>query len=362
MFAVRDIVARVDDAFPYAWAESWDNVGLVVGDPARPVEGVLVSLDADVPTIERAGELGANVLVTHHPPFLETPKKITPALSPALWSASCLGIAVISAHTNLDRSPLASPVLLRRLGIADGRPLETSLAQESLITVFAPVGAAQAVRDALATAGAGRISSYDGCTFSVEGAGRFAPRPEAHATVTPESGDGAVAEVRIEAVASMDGASRIARSAAAAHPYDEPLITVTPLERHRGEVALGRVAELSTTDLGELVSRVSAEFDCTPRVWGDARKSISRIATATGSAGSLVPSAIASGADVLLAGEVRYHDALDAMHAGLAIIEAGHDVTEWPLVPILAREITALPGFDESILTAATPTRDWWTP
>jgi len=46
---------------------------------------------------------------------------------------------------------------------------------------------------------------------------------------------------------------------------------------------------------------------------------------------------MAAGADALVCGEVRYHDALDAAESGLAIIEVGHDVSEWPLVEVLGR-------------------------
>ena len=71
---------------------------------------------------------------------------------------------------------------------------------------------------------------------------------------------------------------------------------------------------------------------------------LARVATATGSAGSLVGDALATGAQALVAGEVRYHDALDAVESGLAIIELGHDVSEWPLVGLLADAVRAHPG------------------
>ena len=84
-----------------------------------------------------------------------------------------------------------------------------------------------------------------------------------------------------------------------------------------------------------------------------------RIAVANGSAGSLIGDALRS-ADTLVAGEVRYHDALTASAKGLAIIEAGHDATEWPIVRVLAdavREVAAgvVP------VTEETPACGWWT-
>jgi dinuclear metal center YbgI/SA1388 family protein len=356
---VGHIVERLDDSFPFTWAEPWDNVGLVVGDPSRTVQRVLVSLDADLPTIRRAHDMGANVLVTHHPPFLEAPTAIDPASSPVLWFAIQHDVSIITAHTNLDRSPQGSGVLLEALGLPPGRPIETSLADESLITVYAPAESADDIRTALAESGAGRISSYDGCTFSTEGEGRFLPRADASPGVEPHGSF--VPEVRIEAVVSDSRAEGTARAVSHVHPYEEPLITVAAIARSRGSVALGRVADVPSATLSELVTSVARTFDCTPRVWGDPDAPVGRLATATGSASSLVRSAAATGADALLAGEVRYHDALDALHSGLAIIEAGHDVTEWPLVPVLAREIKCLEGIGDGVVVEEA-TRSWWTP
>ena len=80
-------------------------------------------------------------------------------------------------------------------------------------------------------------------------------------------------------------------------------------------------------------------------------------ATASGSGGSMVADAIAAGAKVLLTGELRYHDALNALDAGLTVIEAGHDATEWPMVPVLAAAAALTPGMARgSVQVAERPT------
>jgi len=67
---------------------------------------------------------------------------------------------------------------------------------------------------------------------------------------------------------------------------------------------------------------------------------------------------MAAGADVLFGGEVRYHDALDAVGNGLAIIEAGHDATEWPLVRVLADVTRTVLG--ESGVVEEPAHAGWW--
>ncbi len=103
-------------------------------------------------------------------------------------------------------------------------------------------------------------------------------------------------------------------------------------------------------------------FAVTPRVWGDPDIAVSKVATGTGSAGSLIGEAIAAGAQALVAGEVRYHDALDAMSAGLAIIELGHDVTEWPLVTLLHEAVNSIAELDPDRVHQCPATPGWWTP
>ena len=114
--------------------------------------------------------------------------------------------------------------------------------------------------------------------------------------------------------------------------------------------------------LGALAHVASRAFGVTARAWGDPGSAIARAATATGSAGSLIGDVLASGADALVAGEVRYHDALDAKEAGLGIIELGHDVSEWPLVGLLERVVTGVRGMDRALVHVLPATPGWWTP
>ncbi len=103
--------------FPKEDAEEWDRTGISVGDPSRQVTRVAVALDPTVEAIGEAASRGANVLVTHHPAFLNPPDKFMPGASAAVssgavvWAAIESGVAVMSFHTCLDASPLAARML-----------------------------------------------------------------------------------------------------------------------------------------------------------------------------------------------------------------------------------------------------------
>jgi len=361
---VGDIVDAVEDAFPASWAEPWDAVGLRVGDRKAVVTGVLVTLDPTREALDTALACGANVLVTHHPPSLDAHATFT-AGGPAsvLFAAAHEGIAIVSAHTNLDRSPRGGGVLLEALSLGPGAPLESAEAPMSLVTVYVPPEYAEELRAAMAAAGGGRIGEYEACSFTASGVGRFAPRAGAQPTAGEPEGPSAVEEERVEMVCEPSRCAAVIAAARHAHPYEEPLIVRAEIAMSRGAARLGRLAKLEEpTTVEALARRVADTFGCTPRVWGDCTQEVFKLATATGSGGSLLGSAIAGGADAILLGEVRYHDALDAAASGLAVIEAGHDVTEWPLVPVLAEAVAATPGIDAKFINVDEPRRGWWTP
>ncbi|MGY1730542.1 Nif3-like dinuclear metal center hexameric protein [Geodermatophilus sp. SYSU D01045] len=123
-----EVVAALEARYDPALAEGWDAVGLVCGDPAEPVERVLVAVDPVAAVVDEALELGAGLLVTHHPLFL-TPVHGVPADDPKgrlvhrLVRAGC-GLFV--AHTNADRAPDAgvNDALAAVLGLTGTRPLQ----------------------------------------------------------------------------------------------------------------------------------------------------------------------------------------------------------------------------------------------
>jgi dinuclear metal center YbgI/SA1388 family protein len=363
---VADIERRLARDYPPEWAEEWDRVGLLAGDPSREVSGVALALDPTVSAIRQAKALGANVLVTHHPAFLKSPQWLTPGRGSAgvVFAALESGVALINAHTNLDRAPAAGELLPERLGLKPVRPIERSTQPMTLITVFAPNTHQSRIVDAMAGAGAGRVGEYTGASFtSAPGTGAYVPGETASPFVGEPGVRSTAEEIRIEMVAPRSRARGVVGAARGAHPYEEPLIVTAEVEIARNIARMGmlsRVVEPLT--LGELAQLSADVFGITPRVWGDRSARIELVGTATGSAGSLVGDALATGAHALVAGEVRYHDALDAVEAGLSIVELGHDVSEWPLVGLLTASVLSLEGIDPASVHELPAQPGWWTP
>ena len=125
MTTVKDILQFVERFAPAYMKESWDNVGLLCGDPAQEVTKVLVALDPFEHVCREAEAVGAELIVTHHPLIFQAPKSITTATSVgrSILQLCRNGISAINAHTNLDCTPggvndvLAQALQLRNISV-----------------------------------------------------------------------------------------------------------------------------------------------------------------------------------------------------------------------------------------------------
>ena len=122
MICVNDIVTFLETLAPRNMAEDWDNVGLLCGSSAAPVTKILVALDPFSSVCQEAAQLGAELIVTHHPLIFSPLKSVTDASSVGQCFHTLLknGISAINAHTNLDMAPGGvNDVLAQALGLED---------------------------------------------------------------------------------------------------------------------------------------------------------------------------------------------------------------------------------------------------
>ncbi|BCB79014.1 Nif3-like dinuclear metal center hexameric protein [Phytohabitans flavus] len=123
---VADVVAILDRRYPPSWAESWDRVGLVLGEPEAPVRRVLCVVDCVPETVAQAREVGADLIVAHHPLLLRGVSSVAPTTYKGRIVHQLIkaDIALFVAHTNADvANPGVSDALAARLGLRDLRPL-----------------------------------------------------------------------------------------------------------------------------------------------------------------------------------------------------------------------------------------------
>ncbi len=129
MKRIVDVLEFLDKKAPKANAESWDNVGLLVGEPESEIMGAIAGIELSSEMIEFAINKGANLIVTHHPIFFKGRKSLrfTNRENEATWVRQLVknDISLISMHTNFDRAPNAlHAFLFNKLGFLNCSPLE----------------------------------------------------------------------------------------------------------------------------------------------------------------------------------------------------------------------------------------------
>ena len=330
---IHDLVGLLNALYPPALAEGWDNVGLQVGDPRAQVSKVLVCLDPSEEALQAAVDQGAEALLCHHPLIFKPLYNLTPGdeTGRILFSAVQQGIAVIAAHTNLDRAANGlNDWLAAALGLSECQPLLGGDDPLVKLVVYVPAGYEGQVADALFKAGAGQVGNYDSCSFRSEGIGTFRPNEGCSPFVGRVGERSSVRELRLETVVPQGLLNRVVERMVRAHPYEEVAYDLVPLANRRKDVGLGRIGRLAeATTLAEFGSTVKEALHIgTLRVVGKSHRAVKKVAVCGGSGASLVKEAVRQGADVLVTGDVKYHEARNAASLGLALIDAGHFATE----------------------------------
>ncbi|MGI6045934.1 MAG: Nif3-like dinuclear metal center hexameric protein [Eggerthellaceae bacterium] len=267
IFSIGNLEHALLEEFPREDAELWDYMGLLVGDPSEVVHKVAIALDPTIAAIHEAHGAHAQVLITHHPAFINPPSVFSPYETKSghagalVWEAIKNDVALMNFHTALDVSVPAQKVL----------PSLLSLDYEGVLEPLA----------------------YD-----------------------ENKGYGQICHPRSQ---------------------DDPL------------------------SLTHLAARCTSVFGRPPRVWGRMSDSLETIVCANGSASNLISSCLEKRVDCLVAGEVKYHDALALSEAGIAVIDLGHDTSELPLVMVIKAALIDI-GLDEKQILTIDQTHNWIHP
>jgi dinuclear metal center YbgI/SA1388 family protein len=366
MTTVADVADFLERLAPPGLAADWDNVGLLLGERGAPVRRVLTCLTVTPESAAEAVETGAQLVVSHHPVLFKAARRLTGDTPEGrtLLALARAGVAVYSPHTAFDNAEGGiNETLARRVGLAELAPLKRGAGGGGCkVVVFVPEQDLQAVMAALFDAGAGRIGQYRECSFRLAGTGTFFGSESTHPAVGQKGRREEVAEYRLEAVCPESAAGAVVAAARRAHSYEEPAIDVYPLRPLPSTLGEGRVGLLpEDTALAAFARAVRAALGSGPvQVVGDPDRAVRRVAVACGAGASFLGDAARAGADVLLTGEARFHDYLEARARGLALVLPGHYATERLGAEELARRIAAeFPGVETAVSTREADPAGW---
>ncbi|MFM1878753.1 MAG: hypothetical protein RLZZ241_1619 [Bacteroidota bacterium] len=329
---VSQITSELEKFAPLNLAESFDNVGLLVGDPSMEVTGVLVTLDSLESVINEAIEKKCNLVVSFHPIIFKGLQRVTNSdyVGRAVTLAILNGIAIYSMHTALDNVLQGvSGKLAAVLGLKELRPLLPKSGSLRKLITYVPEKDKFKLLEKLFEAGAGTLGNYSNCSFSTPGEGTFVPGIHA----TPTTGKTGVlsneAEHQIHLTFTADREPDILNALRENHPYEEIAFELTTLNNNYQKIGMGAIGTLeSPLPATDFLKQIKSILN-TPviRHTGIPNTPIHKVAVLGGSGAFAIGAALAAGAQAFITSDLKYHDFFLAEDR-LLLADVGHFESE----------------------------------
>ncbi len=329
---IKDVTAFLESLAPRAYQESYDNSGLLTGDPQADITGVLVTLDCTEAVVAEAVASGANLIIAHHPIIFSGLKRLTGQtyVERTIISAVRNNIAIYAAHTNLDNVYTGvNSKIAAKIGLVKTRILSPRKGTLSKLVTFVPKTHLEKVLQGLYQAGAGQLGQYKNCSFQVEGTGTFEPSGSAKPfSGTPGQAE-RVDETRVEVLFPSIRENMVMSALHSTHPYEEVAHYITRLENFNQEVGAGMIGELPApeepiTFLRRLKTNMNLPLvRHTPLL----QRPVRTVALCGGAGSFLLAEAISQGADVYISADFKYHEFFDA-DGRILVADIGHYESE----------------------------------
>ena len=332
MTTIKDITNYLETIAPLAFQESYDNCGLIVGDPAMEVTGITICLDSTEEVILDAKKNGCNLVIAHHPIVFSGLKKLNGKkyIERTVISAIKNDVAIYAAHTNMDNiMGGVNQMIADKIGLKNVKILAPKQEILKKLVVFVPVEHAEKLRRSLFEAGAGTIGNYDQCSFNLEGTGTFRPGPEASPFEGKIGERSEVIEVRIEVIFEAQKEKSVISAMRSAHPYEEVAFDIYALSNEYQNVGSGIIGELpQSMDEMSFLKHVKTTMKAgIVKYTALTGKAVNRVAICGGSGSFLLNDALYADAQVFITSDYKYHQFFDA-EGKIVIADIGHFESE----------------------------------
>ncbi|MBS7255553.1 Nif3-like dinuclear metal center hexameric protein [Flavobacterium branchiicola] len=329
---IKNIIAVLEEMAPLAYAEDFDNVGLLVGNPETESTGVLVCHDALENVIEEAMSKNCNFVVCFHPILFSGIKKITGKnyVEHAILKAIKNDIAIYAVHTALDNhSQGVNKIFCDALGLTNTKVLIPKQNFIQKLVTYTVAENSEKVRNALFEAGAGTIGNYDNCSFNTEGFFTFKGNEDSNPVIGEKGKLHTGTEIKIEVIFEKHLQSKILKALFANHIYEEVAYEIYDLQNSHQNIGLGMIGELETEmeekDFLYLVKDKMIADGIRHSAFSG--KKIKKVAVLGGSGSFAIKNAIQGGADAFLTADLKYHQFYEAENK-LLLADIGHFESE----------------------------------
>jgi len=338
-----DLFSFLESWAPTSLQESYDNSGLIVGSKDVEVDKCLVSLDCTEEVVQDAIDKGCKTIVSHHPIVFSGLKSLTGKnyVERTVLKAIKNEISLYAIHTNLDNVHTGvNSEIMRRLGIENPRILSPKKNLLVKLIVYVPVDYSQRVLEDMWAAGAGNISDYSECSFASEGWGTFTASAESKPFVGIQGKRHSEKENKVEVIVEMSHLSGVVSAMRQRHPYEEVAHEVLPMLNSHSRIGAGMIGSLKEPMLSmDFLAFIKKTLRAgVVRHTAITKEKVQKVAVCGGSGAFLINAAKASGADVYITGDVKYHEFFDAENQ-MVIADVGHFESEQYTIDLLIREI-----------------------
>ncbi|MCK8521841.1 Nif3-like dinuclear metal center hexameric protein [Aquimarina sp. D1M17] len=329
---IKEVIHHLEALSPAAYAEDFDNVGLLVGNPETKVSGVLVTLDTLEIIVDEAIENNCNLIVSFHPIVFKGIKKFNGSnyVERVVMKAIKHDIAIFAIHTALDNSLHGvNDMICEQLKLINRKILIPQSGTIKKLVTFAPKSEADDLLSKLFEAGAGTIGNYSNCSFSSEGTGTFKASENANPTIGEINKIHYEQESQIQVTFPKHKENAVLKALHKNHSYEEVAYEITTLENKNQHIGMGMIGELNTPmDELDFLNHIKKVFK-TGCVRHSALlgKPIQKVAVLGGSGSFAIENAKRAGADIFITADLKYHQFYEAEQQ-LILADIGHYESE----------------------------------
>ena len=329
---IQEVIQHLEKLAPTAYAEDFDNVGLLIGDKNTNVTGILVTLDTLESTIDEALEKNCNLIISFHPIIFKGIKKFNGSnyVERVVMKAIKHDIAIFAIHTALDNAATGvNDMICEQLELINRKILIPQSGTIKKMVTYVPKKESQKLLSKLFEAGAGSIGNYENCSFLSEGIGTFKASEKANPSIGEIGKIHQEQEIQIQVTYPKHKESNILKALFANHSYEEVAYEITTLENKNQNIGMGMIGEL-TTEMDEItfLKHIKKIFNtgCV-RYSALLNKPIKKVAVLGGSGSFAIRNAKQAGADIFITSDLKYHQFYES-EGSLILADIGHYESE----------------------------------
>ena len=328
--SLKEFIEILEHWAPSYYAQEFDKVGLLVGDKESMIKGVLISLDTTEEVLEEALEKECNLIISFHPILFKGIQKLTYSSYVECIVAKAIkyNIALYAIHTNLDHL-LGGPHdwIMQKLHLKEVEALFPKNGSMKKLTTYVPLSHLEGLKQVLFKQGAGQLSSYHHCSFTLEGVGSFQGDEQSKPFIGEKNKLHTFKEMALHLFYPSEREKDLIEALRSYHPYQEPIIALYEMPHMYTAGGLGRIGNLEEPLFVDdfliyLKEKLNLEGFFYNKKAKEKIKNIQRVAFLGGSGSFAIDRAKDKKAHVFISADISYHKYFQAYP--MILIDIGH--------------------------------------